>query len=323
MYETFTQPDFKKGKMRRGLLTGLLLMGLAVPLAGQTPTDGLMMSKGSICTVGLYAHESWDRYWEGTRRRDNPNIGAVTTHSFRLMAAAGLTRRLNLMADLPYVWTNASAGTLRGFSGLQDVSLALKWRAVTANVPFGKVSAFAVGGFSTPMGNYVKDLLPVSIGFGSTTGSLRGILHYKTGVGAFVTAQAGYVRRSNIRIDRNSYFTDRMVYSREVFMPDVVDGSVRAGYLNKHFQAEMILSRFTTLGGFDITRNNMPFPSNLMQATRVGFNAVLRPAFAKGFSLNAGAGYTTHGRNVGQSTMYYGGIQYVFRVEKREVRSEE
>jgi hypothetical protein len=70
------------------------------------------------------------------------------------------------------------------------------------------------------------------------------------------------------------------------------------------------------MGGFDITRNNMPFPSNLMQATRVGFNTVLRPGFLKGFSLNAGASYATHGRNVGQSSMYYGGLQYVFRVKK-------
>jgi hypothetical protein len=283
----------------------------------QTPADGLMMSKGSICTVALYSRDSWEQYWEGPLKRQNANIGTVATESFHLMAAAGITKKLNLIMDLPYVRTHISAGTLRGMRGVQDLSMALKWQAYTAEVYGGKFSAFGVAGFSTPLGNYVKDYLPASIGFGSTTGSLRGTLHYKTRIGFFVTANAGYTRRSNIQIDRNSYFTDRMVYSDEVWMPNVADGSVRAGFLNRHVQAEAILSRFTTLGGFDITRNNMPFPSNLMQATRLGVNAVYRPGYLKNFSFNAGASYATHGRNVGQSSMVYGGLQYVFRYKAK------
>jgi hypothetical protein len=284
----------------------------ALPAAAQTPTDGLMMSRGKVCTVAMYTHDSWDHYWEGPLRRKNLNIGTVTTQSLHLMAAAALGNRLNLIMDVPYVWTDVSAGTLRGMRGLQDLTVALKGKAYSAEVYGGKLSAFAVAGFSTPMSNYVKDYLPASIGFGATTGSLRGTLHYKTDLGLFVTANAGYTHRNNIRIDRDAYFTDRMVYSDEVFMPNVADGSVRLGYLDRLVQAEAILSRFTTLGGFDITRNNMPFPSNRMQATRLGVNVVLRPAFMKAFSLNAGATYTTHGRNVGQSTGYYGALQYVF-----------
>jgi hypothetical protein len=300
---------FPGGKLLKTLL-GVFFATL--PATAQTPTDGLMMSPGKVCTVAMYTHDSWDQYWEGPLRRRNPNIGTVTTQSLHLMAAAGLGSRLNLIVDLPYVWTGVSGGTLRGMRGVQDLTLALKGKAYSGKVYGGKLSAFAVAGFSTPLSNYVKDYLPASIGFGATTGSLRGTLHYKTDLGLFLTANAGYTRRSNIRIDREAYFTDRMVYSSEVFMPDVADGSVRLGYLNKFVQAETILSRFTTLSGFDITRNNMPFPSNLMQATRVGVNVVLRPVFMKAFSLNAGATYTTHGRNVGQATGYYGALQYVF-----------
>lgn len=308
MKQPFT-PRFPFQKLIKTLL-GVALG--ALPAAAQTPTDGLMMSRGKVCTVAMYTHEGWDQYWEGTRRRRNPNIGTVTTQSLHLMGAAALGNRLNLIVDVPYVRTAASGGTLRGMRGLQDLNVFLKGKAWSGKVYGGKLSAFAVAGFSTPMSNYVADYLPASIGFGATTGSLRGTLHYRTDVGLFVTANAGYTHRSNIRIDRNAYFTDRMVYSDEVFMPNVADGSVRLGYLSKVVQAEAILSRFTTLGGFDITRNNMPFPSNLMQATRLGVNVVLRPAFMKAFSLNAGATYTTHGRNVGQATGYYGALQYVF-----------
>ncbi len=306
------QPFTLRLPLNKLLKTLLGVVFAALPAIAQTPTDGLMMSRGKVCTVAMYTTEGWDRYWEGPLRRQNRNIGTVTTQSLHLMGAAGLGNRFNLIVDVPYVWTNVSGGTLRGMRGVQDLTVALKGRAFAGEVYGGKLSVFGVAGFSTPLSNYVKDYLPASIGFGATTGSLRGTLHYKTDLGLFVTANAGYTHRNNIRIDRNSYFTDRMVYSDEVFMPNVADGSVRLGYLDRFVQAEAILSRFTTLGGFDITRNNMPFPSNLMQATRVGVNVVLRPAFMKAFSLNAGAAYTTHGRNVGQSTGYYGALQYVF-----------
>lgn len=295
------------------ILAGCLWLNLTRADA-QTPTDGLMMSQGNLCTVAMYSHEQWSQYWEGTLKRTNANLGNVSTESIRLMGALGISNRLNVMFDAPYVWTKASAGTMRGMQGMQDLSLAIKWQPAGVQVPYGKLAAFAVAGFSTPMSRYVTDFLPMSIGTGSTTGSLKGILHYKTRFGAFITAQAGYTRRSNIRIDRQAYFTDKMVYSNEVFMPDVVDGSVRAGFINRMLTAEVIISRFTALGGFDITRNNMPFPSNLMQATRVGFNGVYRPAFSEHFSVNIGASYATHGRNVGQSTAFYGGLQYVMNL---------
>lgn len=300
-----------KGRRYAWALFGLCLSPFA---HAQTPTDGLMMSEGNLCTVATYTHDRWDHYWEGTLRRNNPNIGTITTQSVHLMGALGITNRLNVIFDVPYVWTNASRGTLRGMQGVQDLAVFAKWQPLGVQVPFGKLAAFTTVGFSTPGSNYVKDFLPMSIGFGSTTASLKGILHYKTRLGLFATAQAGYTRRSNIRIDRTAYFTDEMVYSNEVFMPDVVDASVRLGYLDTQFTAEAILSRFTTRSGFDITRNNMPFPSNLMQQTRVGFNAVYRPNFLKNISFNAGWSTATHGRNVGQSTMYYGGLQYVVKL---------
>lgn len=73
----------------------------------------------------------------------------------------------------------------------------------------------------------------------------------------------------------------------------------------------------TTLGGFDISRNNMPFPSNRMNATNVGVNIkYVLPALPQ-LSIVAGGMRTISpwkgaSRNVGQSTTVYGSLFYVF-----------
>src|SRR4026207_2000328 len=79
----------------------------------------------------LYARDSWSNYWEGGLKRDNENIGTVTTQSVTWMAAYGVTDRLSVMAALPYVWTHASQGPLHGMRGLQDVTFAAKYRLLS------------------------------------------------------------------------------------------------------------------------------------------------------------------------------------------------
>lgn len=299
-------------RVRFFFLTGLLLTTLTLlDCHAQTPTDGLMMPKGNLCLVGMYSHDRWTNYWEGTLKRENLNLGKVTTQSVTAMAALGITDRINLLVALPYIWTNASAGTLHGQRGLQDLSVNLKWQPLLQEVGPGKLSAFAVAGFSTPLSHYTPDFLPMSIGLGSTTASLKGIIHYRTHIGAFATVQAGYTRRNNVTLDRTSYYTDHLVFSDEVALSDMVDGSVRAGYLGAHLTAEAILSRQTTLGGFDIRRNDMPFVSNLMQATRLGANVIYRPKAAGPLSFQAGGAYKLQGRNMGQSTTVYAGLLYI------------
>jgi hypothetical protein len=88
----------------------------------------------------------------------------------------------------------------------------------------------------------------------------------------------------------------------------------RAGYRSFRLIAEAVVNNWTTLGGFDITRNNMPFPSNKMNATSVGVNLkyVLPPL--PQLSIVAGGSTTVTGRNVGQATTFYGSFFYVFNL---------
>jgi len=55
-------------------------------------------------------------------------------------------------------------------------------------------------------------------------------------------------------------------------MPDAAQFNLRIGYRTERMIAEALLGQWNTLGGFDITRNNMPFPSNKMNSTSAGVN---------------------------------------------------
>jgi hypothetical protein len=293
------------------LLCGCALLFLQA--AAQTDIDALMMNKNLFCAGPVYQHSTWKEYWEGTHKRDNKNLGTVTTQMLNVMGNYGISKKLNVLFNLPYVKTQASAGQLRGMKGVQDLSLWVKWLPLQQGLGQGTLSAFAIGGVSLPVSDYTPDFLPLSIGLGSKTASLRGLLDYERS-NWFATGSATYYRRSNITLDREAYYTTEMHYTDEVKMPDAAQGQLRAGYRSSSLIAEAVLTHWATLGGFDITKNNMPFPSNDMDMTTAGVNA--KYEFKNGLSLMGGGNYMVAGRNVGQSTSVYGGILYIFRFNK-------
>jgi hypothetical protein len=259
----------------------------------------------------VYSHSSWKDYWEGDFKRNNYNLGTVTTQSLSVMGNYGITNKLNFLFNLPYIETKASAGTLHGMKGLQDLSLMLKWMPVLKHVGSkGIISGYAIGGVSFPTSNYVADFLPLSIGMRSKVASLRIMADYQLGH-FFATASGVYMYRSNIEIDRNAYYTTEMHYTNEVEMPDMLGYNARAGYRSDTWIAEGVVENMTTLGGFDIRKNDMPFPSNKMNATQVGVNLKYTLHLVPGLEVLGGGRYTVHGRNMGQATTVYGGFFYI------------
>ena len=83
--------------------TILLLKGTAlccllnISVHAQTDIDGIMMSKNNFCTGLLYGYSSWKNYWEGTYKRDNANLGTVSTQMLGVMGNYGITNKLNLL----------------------------------------------------------------------------------------------------------------------------------------------------------------------------------------------------------------------------------
>lgn len=299
-------------------MTAMLLFAMILPfsLSAQTDIDALMMSKNEFCIGPMYSYSSWKNYWEGTRKRDNKNLGTISTQMVTVMGNYGITKKLSVLFGAPYVKTKTSAGTLQGMDGIQDLSLFLKWRPFQKELGNGKLSVLGIAGVSFPLSNYTPDYLPLSIGLHSKTALARLMVDYKW-KGFFATASATYLLRDNIKIDRESYYTTEMHNTNEVEMPNAANYNFRAGFRNQRWIAEAVVNQWTTLGGFDITRNNMPFPSNRMNATTVGtnFKYVLPPL--PQMSIVAGGNTTVAGRNVGQATTVYGSVFYILDFSRK------
>jgi len=303
--------------MKKIFLIPILIAFTSLACLSQTDIDGIMMEKNAFCIGPMFGYSSWKNYWEGTLKRENLNLGTVSTQMYSVMGNYGITNKLNVLFGLPYVKTKASAGQLNGQEGVQDLSLWVKWKAYSKKIASGRLSLIAIGGYSFPISDYTADFLPMSIGLESKNLSLRGMADYQRG-SWFGTVSGTYVRRSNIELDRNSYYTTEMHYTNEVKMPDVASFNARAGYRDKGLIAEAVFDHWNTLGGFDITRNNMPFPSNEMDMSRIGFNFKYDMPFLPQLSVTGNVMTTISGRNVGQATGYNAGIFYVIDFTKKK-----
>jgi hypothetical protein len=285
----------------------------ALPAVAQSPDDGLMIPKKVLSAGVLYTHDSWDQYWEGTLKRTNGNIGSLTQQSVTSMVGYGVTDRLSVMASLPYVSTHASQGVLHDLSGFQDVSVAAKLKLVTTGAGrSGTFSAFVVGTAAVPAGDYTPDFFPLSIGTGGGRASARLTASFQSASAWFVNASSAYTFCSNVKLNRNSYYSDGQLYmTNEVSMPNVVDYTLTAGVNRGRWRIPVSLVQQRTLGGGDIRRQDMPFVSNRMDFTKLDGGVMY--ALPKNLSIRLGAAHVLSGRNVGQSTTLTSGLVYAHR----------
>lgn len=273
-----------------------------------------MMEKDNLCIGPMYAHSTWNRYWEGTQIRENANIGSIRTQTVSVMGNYGLMKNVNFLFNLNYVSTSASAGVLHGMRGIQDGSLFLKYLALEKTTGRTLWSVFPIVGFSFPVGNYSPDFLPLSIGFRSRTGIGRVTVDVAHG-SWFATASASYHYRGNVTLDRESYYTTRLIQSDQVEMPNAMQYHVRAGLRNTRYIAEFVFNRWACQTGFDMSKNNMPFISNRMQMTSLGLNGKYYIKQVEGLSVTGGLQQVVQGRNVGQARMLNLGLFYIIRAK--------
>jgi hypothetical protein len=278
----------------------------------QMMNDGIFMAKGSLCGGVTYMNDSWKNYWEGSLYRENKNIGTVTTQSVALMGNYGITDKLNLMFSLPYITTKASAGTSQGMNGIQDLTMSVKYRVLQLN----NLSVIGSIGGSIPTNNYVADYMPFAIGNQSKTLFGRGILYYTLPANLALTVNGTYTARSNVRVDREMYYSDKGYFTNEMVMPDIVNFGAKLGHYSYRWQLEGTYDQQVTGGNIDIRRNDMPGLCNKFDFTKVGFIAAYRIPQLKDLQIMVTGGKILSGRNVGESTTFSIGISKIVGFSK-------
>jgi hypothetical protein len=297
-------------------LTALVLSALVLVLPtlvhAQTVDDGIMIEGKTLFTGYLFTYDRWDEYWEGALKRDNGNIGTLTTQTSAWYVNYGVTDRLNVIGSLPHVQTHASQGTLRDMQGLQDFTVAAKYQLFAASSPIGLIRTFAVGAAGLPMTDYTPDFYPLSIGSNSRRVSARFTMNVQTKPGWYVNVSPAYTWRGNVTLDRPYYFTDGQLFlTSDVDMPNVFDYVLSGGYLRRGLMANVLFSQQRTLGGGDVRRQDMPFVSNRMNVDRVGGMVMWSlPKKLRFLSVQGTYIHTVRGRNVGQASTITGGVMY-------------
>ena len=297
------------------LAVAVLLVAGVRPAAGQTLDDGVMIAPHQLRSTVTYGRETWDQYWEGTVKRSNGNIGTITTRSATWMGAYGLTRRASLLATLPYVWTEASQGVLRGMQGRQDLTVAVKYRLAEMSLAERlAVRVLAVGGVGSPTSDYTPDFLPLSIGLHDRQALARAGVYAKDRTGLFLDGWAGHVWRGSVQLDRPAYYTNgQLVESHDVAMPEVSTYSASVGFQRGRLCLPVGISAQRTLGGGDIRRQDAPFVSNRMDFTKAHAELMYILPTAPSIQVELGLARTLRGRNVGEGTSFTFGVTHIRR----------
>ena len=292
------------------------LLLLSVRLAAQTPTDMQFVPKGSICAGVNYSYNSWNKYWEGKTLRENGNVGTVSRQNIAAQFNLGVWDRVNFIAMLPYVITNASQGTLSGQNGFQDINLNVKAKYAEIRMGAGQLNLGGNLGFSTPVNDYLIDFAPLNLGAGTTNVSYRQMVNYQLDKGYYAGVRANYTHRSNVPdIHRDFYFDDGTAYyGNEVQVDDVLDWTASIGYSDSRILAEIDFNSYNTLGGSDIRTWDPGFPSN-----NTDFNTLVGRfdyyfSESGGLNISVIGGYTLSGRNAGQSILGSIAVNYQFPV---------
>ena len=95
-------------------------------------------------------------------------------------------------------------------------------------------------------------------------------------------------------------------------MPDVYDYTFSIGYSKGRTLIPISFSQQVTRGGSDIRRQDMPFVSNRMNASRLDASVLYYLPQLNNLGVRFAATRTLSGRNVGQSTTLSAGLLYVF-----------
>jgi hypothetical protein len=263
-------------------LAGLVL---GTPMVAALDLNGFMPARGEGTIALSYTSESYDEFWVGKTKVSDPGVGEVETDSIAAWFRYGLTDRVALIVNVPYV--DATSDGLGGFedSGLQDLTALVAFRALES----GNHRLVAAGGARTPISDYEANL-PVDLGDGTTDVLLRLVYQFQNG-GFYASQQVGYDLRGDDAPDGFPLYTE-VGYS----WPRV---TVNGFYLT-----------YSADGGTDIGDPGFTFPSNKDETERLGAKVFVR--LNESFGAQVAAFQTLDGRNSGDASGVSAGFTFGF-----------
>ncbi|MEB2776188.1 transporter [Algoriphagus sp. D3-2-R+10] len=292
-------------------------LGLSYLSMAQTPTDGLMMPKGDICFLLNFEYGQFDHYWEGETLRKNGTIAKVQRKTAMVMAAYGITKRLDAYVGLPYVSTNSTTpngGKFAGTSGIQDLTLGLKYEALRKNGEKGEWTAFGSVVFSSPVSNYLSDYQPYSLGIGAPQLAWRALVEYEWNSGLYLRGNGGYIWKGYTEAEREYYYNDGSYFTSWMDVPSAwtYEAVVGKWFMNKSLRAELSYNSSISTSGDDIRAYNAPQPTNKVNMDRIGAFAQYFLNNPKGLGLVASYSRVINGRNAPELSVFSAGVTYQF-----------
>lgn len=304
-------------------LTGVLLLcwGISVDSHAQSPMDELMMPTKEICFLLNYEYGEFDQYWEGSVLRTNATIATVQRRTVSTMAAYGLIDKLNVYVGLPYVKTNSTlpnGGKFAGASGLQDISIGVKYEAFRKKTEKSEFSGYVSANFSTPISNYLSDYQPYALGLGAPQIAWRAIFHYQLTNGLYLRGVGGYTWRGYTESEREYYYNDGSFYTPWMDVPSSwnVDLFLGKWFFENKLRVELSYGSQYSTSGDDIRVYNAPQPTNQVNMGRVGAFAHYYFPKIKGLGVLASVNQIVSGRNAPKMTSIGIGATYQFALLK-------
>jgi hypothetical protein len=269
--------------------SGVAFSGLLILFASATAMElnGFMPGDGQADLAISYSRDTYDHFWMGHNKVADPEVGKVTNTSLSMWGQWGISDRLAVLANLPYV--TADSDGFGGFAknGLQDLTVVGKYQLAATETGQGQHLFFAAAGFRTPASGYEANS-PVDIGDGTTDALLRLVYQFEQGP-MYLAQQVGFDLRGGDA-------------------PNGLPLHTEVGATVRQFTGSFFYSQYLATGGTDLMAPDSTYPSNKDEYKRLG--AKIYGKISGHLGTFVGVFTTLGGRNSGDTTGLFAGLAW-------------
>ena len=205
------------------LFISMLFLTASLKVKAQHLVSGFSQGKGKFAVAVSTTRENFVDFYLGDKKSSITirKLDKIVTQSINLYAAYGITNKIDLIMNIPYIITQSHKLTDNqnvGEKNFQNGLLVIQTKLIQKVDSIGVFSVTGGLGLSTPLSNYATNLI-YSIGNQSTHVNPSLLVQYKLAKGLFINGQGGYSFRSNT-------------------VPDAVLSAAKIGYAGKLFYVE-------------------------------------------------------------------------------------